>query len=102
MRKVTHKFYFQPLQKASFYAPTEWGHEADHRHPALLQVTKQWIYTPTTSYVYMACCLSTSDNFMLMITLIEHHVIKVYGGIEVCLQALLTLPLDRGECSASC
>jgi hypothetical protein len=29
-----------------------------------------------------------------MITLIKHHIIKVYGGIEVCLQALLTFLLD--------
>jgi hypothetical protein len=56
---------------------------------------KQWIYTPTASYVYMACCLSTSDNFMFMITIIKHHVIKVFGQVEVCLQALLTLALDK-------
>ena len=39
---------------------------------------------------------------MFTIILIKHHVIKVYGGVEVCLQALLTLVLDRGEWSVSC
>jgi len=39
---------------------------------------------------------------MFMITIIKHHVLKVFGRVEVCLQALLTLALDRDEWSASC
>jgi hypothetical protein len=44
------------------------GHEADQSPPPSTEIKKEWSYTSTTPYVFMAWCLAiTRDNFTFTI-----------------------------------
>jgi hypothetical protein len=53
------------------------GHEADIQH--LLRNESMH----PLPHVFVAYSLSTKDNFVFTNTLIKHHVIEVYGGVEI-------------------
>jgi hypothetical protein len=65
------------------------------------QPTRRHISEDSAVHTHRCEKIRFHEDVKLSLSLIKHHVIQTYGGVEVQMMALLTSALDTGEQSAS-